>query len=284
MIRYFIKQKPALELFDAFIERKRYQGKSVGTITSIKASRKHLASYLNTLPIDGITAEWWEMTYIRNERRRKLFNDRKWLVGFLKQMQEDGRLDKMPKLINPDPKSSVGKVFTDEQVGDLLNFAQNEDLYLGILMAATMGMRRLEIFHLRVNRVDLAKNLIRLRVEDTKIRKARSFAISPVTLPFLIDRCHTGSEWIFPSKEIPGRPLHKDGFYTAWNNLKETCGVTGRFHDLRHTFLTKAFNTSGAVPAQICAYAGLSLEEAERTYLHLTEEHSRKVGELVFYE
>lgn len=281
--------KTAIELFDAWIARKEDQGKSAATLTSIKSSRRHLESYLETMLPDEITAEWWESIYVREmrsktHRGRKFFNDRKWLFSFLKQLQDDGVLARIPKLINPDSKESVGKIYTDEEVGTLLNFAQNEDLHLAILMAATMGMRRSEIFHLRTDRIDLEKGLIRLKREDTKTRRARSFSISSATLPFLTERSQSGSQWIFPSKEHKNQPLHKDGFYKAWNNLKITCSVEGRFHDLRHTFLTKAFNAPGANPSQICAYAGLSLEVAERVYLHLTEEDSRTVGELVKYE
>jgi integrase len=280
--------KTALELFDAWIARKEDQNKSKATIVSIKSSRAHFAPYLETMLPDEISAEWWETVYIREvraktHRGRRFFNDRKWLNSFLRQMQEDGILSRVPKLANPDSKESVGKVYSDEEVATLLNFAQNEDLHLAILMAATMGMRRSEIFQLRADRVDLEKSLIRLRREDTKTRRARAFSISPDVLPLLTQRAKSGSQWIFPSKEHKSQPLHKDGFYTAWNNLKITCSVEGRFHDLRHTFLTKAFNAAGANPSQICAYAGLSLEVAERVYLHLTEEDSRAVGGLVSY-
>lgn len=282
------QSKTALELFDAWIARKVDQNKSEATLVSIRSSRRHFAPYLETLLPDELTAEWWEAIYIREvrsktHRGRKFFNDRKWLNGFLRQLQEDSVLARVPKLVNPDSKESVGKVYSDEEVETLLNFAQNEDLHLAILMAATMGMRRSEIFRLRADRVDLEKFLIRLRREDTKTRRARAFSISPAVLPFLKVRAKSGSQWIFPSKEHKNQPLHKDGFYTAWNNLKTMCSVEGRFHDLRHTFLTKAFNAAGANPSQICAYAGLSLEVAERVYLHLTEEDSRVVGSLVSY-
>lgn len=292
--------KTALELFDAWIARKEDQNKSAGTLTSIQASRNHLKPYLETMLPEEITAEWWESVYIRETRmkslrkksgtsivapkRRKFFNDRKWLLGFLKQIQDDGVINRIPKLVNPDARESVGKVYTDGEVSALLNFAQNEDLHLAILMASTMGMRRSEIFFLRTDRIDLDNRLIRLKKEDTKIRKARTFAISKPCWPLIAKRAQGSSRWIFPNKEHKNKPLHKDGFYTAWDNLKKMCGISGRFHDLRHTFLTKAFKAQGANASQICAYAGLSLEEAERTYLHLTEEDSRKVSELVTYE
>lgn len=288
------QSKTALELLDGWILRKEDQNKSPGTLTSIRSSRRFFKPYLESMMPHEITAEWWETVFIRETRMRlnkdgkrvvrKFFNDRKWLLGFLRQLFDDGLIEKVPKFINPDPKVSVGKVYSDQEVMDLLNFAQNEDLLLAIRMAVTMGMRRGEIFGLKANRVDIEKRLISLRREDVKTRRQRTFSISGATYPFLAARALAGSPWIFPKKDDKSRPLDKDGFYTAWRNLKRTCGIVGRFHDLRHTFLTKAFNAPGANAAQICAYAGVSLEVAERVYLHLTEEDSRRVGELVTYE
>lgn len=288
--RAFSKQhKNTQELWNAWVDRKETLGKSPGTLSSIRSTGRHLGPYFEKMMPHEITAEWWEEIFIPEIRAgisttRKFFNDRKWLLSFLKNLQEDSIIERMPKLLNPDSKESVGKVYSDSEVNDLINFAQHEDLRLAILMAATMGMRRSEIFGLKADRVDIEKGLIRLRREDTKTRRARAFAISPSCLEEIVRRARGASQWIFPSKDNPRVPLHKDGFYNAWNALKRDQNIEGRFHDLRHTFLTKAFNAQGANAAQICAYAGVSLEVAERVYLHLTEEHSRRVGELVTYE
>jgi integrase len=281
--------KTASELFEVWIQRKETMNRAPATLMSMRLSQSMFKPYFETMLPDEITSEWWETVYIREvrsktHRTRKFFNDRKWLLGFLRQLLDDGLIDKLPKLLNPDSRESIGKVYSDEEVSNLLNYAEGEDLWLAIAMAATMGMRRSEIFKLRSDRIDIEKKLIRLNREDTKTRRARIFAISPTTLKIILSRAQSGSPWIFPSKDDIRRPIHIDGFTSAWRSLKERCGVKGRFHDLRHTFLTKAFNSPGANAAQICAYAGLSLQVAERVYLHLTEEDSRKVGELVKYE
>jgi integrase len=283
------QRKTALELFDKWVERKRTLKKSAATITSLLDSRRHFEPFLSTMMPEEITAAWWESEYVPTARqmfgdKRKFFNDCKWLKGFLKQIYEDGILHKRPILINPDQKRSIGKVLSDEDVGTLLNFAQNEDLHLAILMAATMGMRRGEIFGLRSQDINPRDWSIKLVAERTKTRKEREFTISPAVLPFLKERLKSGSPWIFPSKLDLAKPLHKDGYMTAWRNLKKMTGISGRFHDLRHTFLTKAFSAPGANPALICNYAGLSLEVAERVYLHLTKEDSKRIAGLVTYD
>lgn len=281
--------KTMLEHFDVFIARKETLNRAPATIASMQNSKLSFLPFFETMAPEDVTAEWWETVYIREVREkthknRKFFNDRKWLLGSLGQLLDDGVIAKIPKLMNPDVRESVGKIYSDEEVISLLNFAQNPDIHLAILMAATMGMRRGEIFGLRADRVDTVRGLISLRKQDTKTRRARAFAISPAALPFIVERKEAGSLWIFPSKDNKSRPLHTDGYTNAWRNLKAKCAIVGRFHDLRHTFLTKAFKAPGANAAQICAYAGLSLQVAERVYLHLTEEDSRKVVELVTYE
>lgn len=286
------KTKPiylALELFDQWVESKKIAGASDGTITSILASRKYLAPFLETMTVEDITSAWWMAEYVKTVReqthaKRKFFNDKKWLVSFLRAQVEAGTITKAPKLVNPDKKSEVGRAFTDDEVSTLLNFAQNEDLRLAILMASTMGMRRLEIFALRCDRIDLKKRAIKLKAEDTKIRKPRSFAISEACWPLIKARCMPGAIWIFPSSQDPAKPIHKDGFKTAWTNLRKTTNINGRFHDLRHTFLTKAFKAPGANAALICHYAGLSLEVAQEVYLHFNESDTASVAALVNYE
>lgn len=281
--------KSALELFDQWVDRKRSANKSENTITSILASRRNLKEYLEVLAPVNLTALWWECVYIPQTRAklgqaRKFFNDRKWLLSFLRQMKDDGVIKACPKLINPDPPWAAGKVFTDEEIGLLINFS-SDYLRLAILMAATMGMRRGEIFGLRWDRVDLTKRVISLRKDDTKIRRARSFAISDAVFDELaVKESNSPADYVFPHKTLPGRPMDKDGFRTAWDTLKSNFDIDGRFHDLRHTFLTKAFKAPGGNPALICHYAGLSLEVAVRTYLHFNEDDSRKVSGLVSYE
>jgi len=283
------QQKTVLEYYDKWIQRKRTLNKSPATLTSMLDSRKHFEPFLSTMFPPEVTAAWWESEYVPTARqmfgeKRKFFNDCKWLTGLFKQLYEDGVIHKRPRFINPDEKVSIGIVLSNEDVETLLNFAQNEDLYLAILMAATMGMRRGEIFGLRVCDINTRDWSIKLAKERTKTRKEREFTISPATLPLLKERLKSGSPWIFPSKASPLKPLHKDGFMTAWNNLKKTVGVACRFHDLRHTFLTKAFKAPGANPALICNYAGLSLEVAERIYLHLKPEDSKQISGLVTYD
>lgn len=299
------QKKTALELYDLWVKRAEALNKSPATIMSMKATRNFLEPYLEAMMPEEMTAAWWESTFIPETKHlrwksetkdgelvrrrvvratpRKFYNDWKWTSGFLKQLAADGVIAKQPRLVNPDPERDAGKVYTDEEIETLLGNAQTDNLYLAILMAVTMGMRRGEIFKLQTDRVDVRTGIIRLRSEDTKIRKGRSFAMSPAAAPGVIERARSGSPWIFPAADDPDKPVHITGHMGAWRLLKGRTGIEGRFHFLRHTFLTKAFKAPGANAALICHYAGLSLEEAQKTYLHFTEEDTKQVAELVSY-
>lgn len=272
------------ELFPEWINQKRI--KAPNTVASIENSWKHLEPFIKNMLPEEIDEKWWEGHYIpskRNEthRERRFFNDRKWLAMFLISLKRAGVITKTPELVNPDPESEVGKVFSDEEVESLLTHAE-PDLRLQILMAVSMGMRKGEIMGLSWDRIDLKRKVITLRIEDTKIRKGRKFGISEEVFAILSARPKSG-RWLFPSPKDPSVRQASNGNKSAWETCRDRAGAYGRFHDLRHTFLTKAFKST-TNPALICHFAGLSLDEAQRTYLHFTEEDTRLVASIVKFK
>lgn len=274
------------ELFAEFLQTKEI--KAPATYARINLCWEHLKHFLEDIGPDDITEQWWLGTYIPAKmaepgaKKRKFFNDRKVLRMYLLSLHRQGMIDRIPNLINPDPETKAGKVFTDNEIERLLKEA-SPDLKLQILMAYTMGMRKGEILLLPFDRIDREQKLITLKSEDTKTRKSRTFAISSVVWPLIKGRLDDPSGYLFPSRSGEARPIDKAGNQSAWEGAKQRCKpkVSGRFHDLRHSFLTKAFKAPGANPALICHFAGISLEEAERTYLHFDAEDTRSVSNLV---
>jgi integrase len=244
----------------------------------------HLKPLIKNMTADEITNEWWLSEYVPFKRKhfgvgRKFFNERKTLLAFLKSLYEQTIIDRMPKIENPDPKSDIGRVITDSEIERLLSNAE-PDLRLQIEMALRMFMRRGEILQLASDRVDIEKGIINLKAADTKIRKARSFAISAKLLPQIASRLGDGRAYLFHAPGEANKALSRGGNKRAWATCKRRAKVKCRFHDLRHTALTKAFKTS-TNPALICHYAGLSLEVAQNTYLHFTVDDTKCVSELV---
>lgn len=291
-IAEFLGQKPRSgprhllveDKFPEFLELKR--GKAHNTFVSMETQwRLHLQPYFGCMTIESVSESEW-IRYVQEKRRespeRKFFNDRKYLSMFLNWLHRDGLIQRIPKFEDVDPERTAGKVFTSKEVTDLLRHAA-EPLHMQILMALTMGMRIGEILSLEWDQVDWKAQTIHLPAHKTKIRKSRSFAISDAVfgpLQFLFRLSGSKSPWVFPSPDDDNKSVGKGGNRTAWETCRSKSGVTGRFHDLRHTFLTHAFKKS-VNPALICHFAGLSLEEAQKTYLHFDHNDTRIVASLM---
>jgi integrase len=269
-----------LDFWDQFLAMN--ETKAPATYRSMEVQgRKHLMPFFGEMFLDQVTEADWEKYIARAKKLtpgRKLFNDRKCFAMMFVQAMNQGLIQRRPKFRNPDPMIKAGRVYSDTEVGSLIG-AAGQDLKLMITMALTMGMRRGEILGLTWDRVDLKHGYITLRAEDTKIRKPREFAISDSCLTALIARRRNAkSDWVFPSRSDQNKP--QGDFRKVWATCKKRAEVRGRFHDLRHTFLTLAFKES-ANPALICEYAGLSMDVAQKTYLHFTREDTKIISTLV---
>lgn len=276
------------ELWADFLDTKKTKSKNhYDTIES--RGRLHILPFFNDWYVTDINEETgkvyagaqWEKT-----PGRKLFNDIKAINMFLTYCFNVGAIPKKIAFEYPDPPTEAGKVYSDEEVERLLKNTKG-DMHLMVLMAYTMGMRRGEIENLTWDRVDMEKRVIHLRAQDTKIREPRSFGISRVVYEHLQMKALIKNDLldgevthVFNNPNDPRKPLGRNGHRKAWSAAKKLSKVSGRFHDLRHSFLTKAFKNS-VNPALICEYAGLSLREAQKTYLHFTVEDTRVVSKLV---
>lgn len=222
----------------------------------------------------------WEDYIVWEQRNRpgtKLFNCRKYMSQIVHRAAKKGVVARPIRLRNPDPKRDAGKVYSEDEIKSLLKRADDE-LRLQILMAYSMGMRRSEILHLQWDRLDLRAGVVHLRREDTKIRQARSFKINAFVLEQLRHRkLTTRGRWVFPSPKKADAPILDNK--TAWQACKRKTKVRGRFHDLRHTFLTNEIHAKKTPAMDVCAYAGLSIEELKRTYLHPTVESTAHIAQ-----
>jgi integrase len=281
------KHKPKTKLvcdkFEEFLELHKIKAK--GTYDSMSSQwRVHLKDFFGTMFLDEITETEW-LKYVSYKREthpdRKFFNDRKYIAMFCHWLYRNGEIPKIPKLEDVDPETKAGKVYTKAEIARLLDHS-NDNLYLQIILALTMGMRLGEILSLEWSQIDFVKNTIHLPAEKTKIRKARTFGISENALSLLKKRkLESQGDFVFTAPDDPLKCIGvKTGNKTAWTNCRRKAGVSGRFHDLRHTFLTNAFKHA-VNPALICNYAGLSLEEAQRTYLHINSDDTRVVSTLI---
>lgn len=281
-----IKRKTIGELWPVWRDGKA-QAKSKGTIDSIDSSFKNLSSYISDLFPDELTEDFWLTVYIPRKReevskrtgqsnpKRKFMNERKWTLAFLNHLKRQGVLSRVPKLINPDPERDRAEVFTEDEFSRLLDNA-DWSLMAKLVMGRDHFMRRSEVAFLAWDRVDLNQRTIHLRAQDTKIRKPRTFPFNEsLGCLFAIlkaEQVKAGIEspFVFPSPGSPDKSILRDGFNRSWRACKTNAKVSNKkkYHWLRHTGLTLAFKRQRLGAAQICFFAGLSLETAQKTYLH----------------
>lgn len=267
--------------FPEFLELKK--SKAEGTFEANERSwRIHLKPAFGHMLIQDVTETSWMMWVIQARSEspgRKFFNERKTLQNFLNWLSTEGAIARRPILEDVDPEINAGKIYSSTEIKALLENARGP-MALQIRMGAEMMMRHGEIWSLEWSQVDLERRLIHLPAQKTKIRRSRTFAISEavfVALKALEEK--KSSNWVFPSESDLTKPAGRDSSNNHWVKTKKAAKVSGRFHDLRHTGLTNAFKNA-VNPALICDFAGLSLEEAQKTYLHLTPEDTRVVASL----
>lgn len=149
-----------------------------------------------------------------------------------------------------------------------------------IILQRSTGMRPGEVRLLKKDRVVIVNDraVIRLRKEDTKTRQARSVPVAhPLAVEVLKRRMEGISSFLFPQREDQTQPMAANlkGWYLILERAQVNMAYTP--HDLRHTYLSDMFRNSNN-PALICHTCGLSLEEAQKTYLHFSEEDGFLVG------
>jgi integrase len=277
------------DLWPIWVETKLRKRKA--TQESVKYSGKHLLQMAGRLYPDQINETWWENTYIPKKREespdRKFFNEWKWLVTFLNYLHREGHIERLPRLTCPDGPRAEGLNLEDSEIAAL--YAQaNENLKLQIDLGFKHFMRRSEVLLLPFAEINFTTGVLHLPGERTKTKKPRQIPLSPEVLKVLkIRKDKNESPFVFPSPNNPKKSIGRMGNDTAWKTAiaranKESLVIRHEttFHDLRHSGLSRAFTKTNRY-AEICVVAGLSLEEAQATYLHFKADDTRFVTSLL---
>jgi integrase len=126
---------------------------------------------------------------------------------------------------------------------------RRESLRNVLLIGLHTGLRRAEILTLQASQIDLARNIVELQAHQTKGKKFRAAPISETLRPLLVDPCAnvSASGYLFENAET-GRPITdiKNGWASA---LREAGIAPIRFHDIRHTFGTRAMDGGAPLSA-----------------------------------
>jgi len=135
-------------------------------------------------------------------------------------------------------------------------------------------MRRTEILSLHESQIDLVRDSIEL-TSATKSGKPRSVPIHPELRPTLLRLMEGAGEsgYLFGNTRT-GRPIRD--VKTAWHNALRDAGIIGlRFHDLRHTFGTRAVDGGAPVSAVKEVMGHVDISTTMR-YVHATDAGKRR--------
>jgi integrase len=241
--------------------------------------------------------ERWE-DFIKAERLRSKKGDQltfanhtKYFQAFTTYLVLKKILPAKPLIWNPDPDPSEdeeedgeGIAIPDAVILDMISRTTGA-FRCFITMKALHGMRSSEITQLLKRRIDLTSGIIRLRAKDvktgSKTKKGRIVPLHADAIPALkaqMDRSGD-SPYLFPNQRDDSRPMDKTGFYGQWADLRIAVGMpTITPHDLRHSYATKVFSNPNVNPVLACKALGMSMQTAERVYIHFDENHLSMVS------
>ncbi len=141
--------------------------------------------------------------------------------------------------------------------------------------------------------MDLAKAVLTVADSKTEVGEGRTIPLNADVLEAIVEHAkwflkkfkETRPEWYLfpygrPQPTDPTRPVTT--LKTVWQKVKADAGVTGRFHDNRHTFITDLAESGAAGDETIRDIAGHVSPRMLKHYSHIRMDAKRKaVGALV---
>lgn len=151
------------------------------------------------------------------------------------------------------PKKSEYKaqVLDEGQVKRLLKMSKETDIYIPILLAVGVGLRRGEVLGLMWEDIDFDQNIIHIRRNAVTVDKVvqvgtpksktsrRSILVSSKKILILKDHMkkHPGAQYVVTGAD--GKIYSSSILNDRFKELLQDAGLPNiRFHDLRHTFAT----------------------------------------------
>lgn len=276
-------------------ERKK---KAPATFEQAFYSLKELLPFFETYSMRNVNDRSWEeykdyQSQIKPDRNLRY--DRRHLLMMIHRLKAKGIISEIPEFPYQDEGSKRKRVLTSEEVRAIFTRAKGTIYGLALFMYL-MGCRPGEVLGAAWPEFDLDKGLWNLPAERTKTRKARSMMLNQTVLTWLLARRSEQVEsaaekgivptgWVFPAKDSNGeKPV--DRYNKQWTRLMRDCGIAGNItpYFLRHTFLTecaKKVRDGSASLVLITKYAGTSIEQFEKTYLHVEGQETRAVAEMM---
>ena len=177
--------------------------------------------------------------------------------------------------------------------------SRSRSILVVVILALNTGMRATEIRLLRWRQVDLAGRILTVGQSKTDAGTGRAIPLNQrvmATLTFwasLFEK-RQPEHYVFPAEQYglaghkreacahdvdPTKPI--GSWKTAWILAKKKAGVTARFHDLRHTAVSRLLERGVplSVVASIMGWSASTMTKMAKRYAHFTLETQRKAVE-----
>jgi integrase len=237
----------------------------------VKSIFKQLVGFFGSVDLKNITP-WTIENYIKRRQNdnlssRSLNTELDYLRAAFNRAVEWGFLPTRPRIKNfPIQRPGRPRALTDKEIEYILGLV-SRDHEDAILLAVDTGMRLIELFLLKKEDWDEKEHVVELT--DTKNLRSREIPLTPRVERILKRRFVEYGGRLFRETSSGRlsyrfhreRRLHVD--IPPW-----------RFHDLRHTFVTRLLQR-GVDPYTVCELAGHSKLEMTTRYAHTTLDRKR---------
>jgi integrase len=197
------------------------------------------------------------------------------------------RRDKALKLPLP---PSPGRPYSTDEKARMLEEAQKlrtPQMHAALALDLNTGLRDKELREIRWAQIDLVdKKALTVGKAKTVAGTGRVIPLNETALAALVAHAawytrrfgQCRPEWFVfafgtPLPKDPTRPI--TSFKTAWTKVRKKAGVTGRWHDNRHTLVTE-LSESGAGDEVIMSIAGHVSRAMLSRYSHVRMEAKRR--------
>jgi integrase len=199
-----------------------------------------------------------------------------------------------------EPVSEIGKAISEVDLARLELMASSNPNWLvahcATVLAANTGMRSSEIKKLRLGSINLERRTLRVTRAKTRashrtvaLNLAATAAITKLMQRARCLGCFADDHYLLPADlsrhTRKTDPLHgqygfdpthhQESWGTAWRRLCTAAGLSIRFHDLRHTFISRAAELGTPLPVTQ-ANVGHMSEEITKLYTHISDEAARE--------
>jgi integrase len=202
------------------------------------------------------------------------------------------------------PEHQAGKALSLDEERRLLHAcatSRSRSLYAAVSLALATGLRHDELRLLRWSQVDSSNEAIRVGKSKTAHGAGRAVPLNQLALTALRDWAaqfpdRAPEHYVFPSErvgfsgdqEIPivfdTDPTKSIGSWkVAWNTARKAAGVLCRWHDMRHTTVTRLLErgVSFAVVAAILGWSAATSVRMAKRYGHIGASPQRDAMKLL---